>query len=126
LIRIKALAQRFGECSAMRIMVLPLLIPLLAATAATAQTRSGDATRGAQLAQRQCAECHLTRDTPSGTRPAVPEGVPTFHAIANDPRITDLGLQAFLQTPHATMPNIVLSRREIDDAIAYIRSHQDK
>lgn len=35
---------------------------------------------------------------------------------------TALSLQAFLTTPHPTMPNIILSPKETADVVAYILS----
>jgi mono/diheme cytochrome c family protein len=35
---------------------------------------------------------------------------------------TEMGLHAFLQTPHQRMPDLHLSREEIDDVAAYILS----
>jgi hypothetical protein len=34
--------------------------------------------------------------------------------------VTALSLRVYLQTPHATMPNIVLTPEETDDVISYI------
>jgi hypothetical protein len=31
-----------------------------------------------------------------------------------------MSLRAFLQTPHLTMPNLILSAKETDDIIAYL------
>jgi hypothetical protein len=47
---------------------------------------------------------------------------PTFLEVADDPSVTESGLRAFLATPHATMPNIVLNRQQTDDIIGYILS----
>jgi len=98
-----------------RTFLLPLL---LASPAAVAQTVSGDPWAGERLAAQQCAECHLM----GGTARATVAGVPAFQSVANDPNVTELGLRAFLSTPHHRMPDIVLSRREINDLIAYILS----
>lgn len=99
----------------------PFLLSLALAAAAPsawAQTVSGDPLLGERLAQQQCAECHLLR----GAARATVSGVPAFHSVANDPHVTELGLRAFLSTPHYRMPDIVLTRREIDNLIAYIMS----
>ena len=39
---------------------------------------------------------------------------------------TPLSLRVFLQTPHNRMPDLHLSRTEIDDLIGYILSLRDK
>jgi hypothetical protein len=47
-------------------------------------------------------------------------GAPTFFEVVADPSITALSLRAFLQTPHATMPDLILTQDETDDIISYI------
>ena len=49
-------------------------------------------------------------------------GVPTFAAIARMPSTTQMSLSVFLQTPHAGMPDLHLSRDEIADLATYILS----
>ncbi len=92
---------------------------LLIAPPAFAQSRTGDADAGRALAQRVCARCHIVAEQQA--QPSV-DGVPTFAAIARKPTIGEGDLRAFLQVPHASMPDFSLTRREIDDAISYILS----
>jgi mono/diheme cytochrome c family protein len=106
----------------MRIPLLSLPTFLLAAGWAHAQSIPGNPIAGEQLARLQCAECHLL---PGGAR-ATASGIPSFQAIASEPRVTALSLNAFLQTPHDRMPNIMLTRREIDDLVAYILSFKSR
>jgi mono/diheme cytochrome c family protein len=85
--------------------------------AATAQPALADASKGGQLAQQWCASCHVT----SGSRPGnVQEGPPSFRTIAGSR--TDDQLHAFLSHPHGAMPDLSLTRAEIDDLIGYIES----
>jgi len=84
---------------------------------AVAQELPGDANAGRALAMRLCAGCHVV--APDQRRPAM-DGAPAFLTLARDPAVTELSLRAFLQTPHARMPNIMLSRREIDDLVSHI------
>jgi hypothetical protein len=44
----------------------------------------------------------------------------TFVGIASMSSTTPLSLRAFLLTPHARMPDLHLSRDEMDDLAAYI------
>ena len=90
----------------------------LIAFAAAAATGRADPTRGAQLAQRWCVSCHVLGTKPTG---AVPQGPPTFAAIAHSDRTVDQ-LRTFLLRPHGQMPDLALSRAEIDDLIDYIES----
>ncbi len=97
----------------------PLLIAvLLAAAPAGAQVPTGDVAAGHVIATTWCANCHVVDQSPTRAGDAVP----SFPAIAAQKSTTVLSLEAFLQTPHLRMPNYQLSRKEIDDAAAYILS----
>lgn len=79
---------------------------------------AGNADRGRQLAERWCASCHLVGP---GQREASAD-VPTFASIARREDLPESFLAAFLTTPHPPMPNMNLSRQEIADVLAYIRT----
>jgi cytochrome c len=88
---------------------------LLAATASSALSQElGDRDSGERLAALHCAECHGTMDAPGGA--------PAFETIAMTPTTTVESLTAFLRTPHASMPDLVLSPGDKSDLIAYILS----
>ena len=86
---------------------------------AVAAQEIGDVAAGAHLAATWCSSCHVV--TPSA-RAGASTGVPTFAAIAHMSSTTPISLRAFLQTPHARMPDLQLSRDETDNLIAYILS----
>jgi len=74
--------------------------------------------KGKILAQRWCASCHLVspdQDTGSAD-------VPPFMSLAKRPERELDKLSAFLTDPHPVMPNMQLTRNEIADIVAYIRS----
>jgi mono/diheme cytochrome c family protein len=50
------------------------------------------------------------------------DAAPPFESIANNPLVTEEGLRAWLADPHPPMPKFDLTRTEIDDIIAYIKS----
>ena len=77
-----------------------------------------DAQKGAQLARQWCANCHVIGGNPTG---AVPQGPPTFPVIARSGMAPDQ-LRAFLSHPHGAMPDLALTRAEIDDLIGYIET----
>jgi mono/diheme cytochrome c family protein len=79
----------------------------------------GDVAAGKRLAETWCSSCHVI--APSAHSGAS-TGVPTFAAVARMSSTTPLSLRAFLQTPHARMPDLHLSRDETDNLIAYILS----
>lgn len=93
---------------------------VLAAGCVPAQGQEiGDASAGRRLAETWCGSCHVAG--PATSR-GVSNGVPTFAAIGNMRSTTRMSLRAFLQTPHARMPDLHLSRDEVDDLAAYILS----
>jgi cytochrome c len=79
---------------------------------------SADVQKGAQLARQWCANCHVTGGNPAG---AVPQGPPSFPMIARSGMAPDQ-LRAFLSHPHGAMPDLALTRAEIDDLIGYIET----
>jgi mono/diheme cytochrome c family protein len=87
-----------------------LLISIGNATAA-------DSANGQRLAERWCAECHVS--APGQQRAS--DIVPTFVEIGG--RFDETTLATFLASPHhSRMPNLSLSRSEIADLVAYIKS----
>jgi cytochrome c len=79
----------------------------------------GDPAAGRALAQRWCDTCHVVdQEQQRGTS----TGAPTFTAIASMKSTTPMALRVFLQTPHGRMPDLHLTRGEIDDVVAYIVS----
>lgn len=97
-------------------------VGLGAASRAAAQDL-GDIAAGRQLVERWCGNCHVAG--PDESRGSS-TGAPTFTAIAQMKTTTPLGLQAFLQTPHARMPDLHLTRNEIDDIVGYVLSLRRK
>jgi cytochrome c len=91
---------------------------LLVLAAAGAQSARADASKGAQLAQQWCASCHVIANNSTGP---VPQGPPSFQMIARSGMTTDQ-LRAFLSHPHGAMPDLSLTRTEIDSLIAYINT----
>jgi mono/diheme cytochrome c family protein len=103
--------------------ILLIGLPLAAAINPAAAQGVGDLAAGHKLADTWCSSCHLTGEA-RGT--VVSNGAPTFAAIAADKSTTVLSLRAFLQTPHARMPDLHLSRDEVDDLATYILSLRAK
>ena len=97
------------------IRIATLLAGLAISTAAHAQGIDA----GRQLAQRYCTQCHAIEGAapPPGSAAA-----PPFSAVAAMPSTTELSLRAFLQTPHARMPNLMLSPGDTANVIAFILS----
>jgi cytochrome c len=83
------------------------------AHAAQAEIAAGD-----RLAQRWCATCHVVGVNQTGS---VPQGPPSFPTVAKSGLSADQ-LRAFLSHPHGAMPDLSLTRTEIDALVAYIQS----
>lgn len=92
-------------------------LALLLTTASLADG-PGDAVAGQRVAERWCAGCHAVEAGAAVSNDAAR----SFHAIANDATTTARALAAFLTKPHGGMPDFALSRRDIDDLVAYILS----
>jgi mono/diheme cytochrome c family protein len=95
-----------------------LTLTAFAALATVCPARADSAADGARLAQRWCATCHVVAATQTGT---VLQGPPSFATVAKGGLGADQ-LRAFLSHPHGAMPDLSLTRTEIDDLIAYIQS----
>jgi mono/diheme cytochrome c family protein len=88
----------------------------MAGCAAAAQDLPGDPAAGADLAREVCAQCHVV----SADQMIDPAIGPSLLEVVEHPATTGLSLRAFLQTPHPTMPNLMLTPEETDDIIAYL------
>ena len=92
-----------------------LLVPGLA--------QAQDVERGHQLATRWCANCHVVERTAAT---ASADGLPTFPAIAANPRTTPELLRATMTAQHGRMPDLSISKAQQDDLVAYILSLRQK
>ena len=78
---------------------------------------AADAAKGGVIAKRWCAACHLVSSDQTQANP----DVPSFASIARK-KPSDKALSAFLSDPHPKMPDMNLTRGEIADITAYIKS----
>ena len=106
--------QRVANVSFRRSTIVPAVLAIVFLLGYSAYA---DVQKGAQLARQWCANCHLVGGKPAG---AVPQGPPTFSAVAQS--MTADQLHAFLSHPHGAMPDLALTRVEIDDLIGYIQT----
>ena len=93
-----------------------MLVSLLV-TSVAAHPADADASKGHQLARQWCASCHVTSGNPAGN---VQQGPPSSQTIAGA-RTADQ-LRAFLSHPHGAMPDLSLTRQEINDLVGYIET----
>lgn len=78
---------------------------------------AGDAAAGKDLATTWCSACHQME----GGRTTA-DGAPPFAALAHNPKVTADRLRGFLVKPHGGMPDLNLTRQEIENLIAYIET----
>ncbi len=84
------------------------------------EEREANIAAGQTYARGICAQCHnvITRKA----RLLGTVGAPDFYAVANAKTTSLMGLNAFLVTPHPTMPNLIIPEQDRIDVIAYIMS----
>lgn len=100
---------------------LPLKTALIGALLFAGAPVSGyaaDAEEGGRIARQWCSECHLI----GPDEDSASDLAPPFKTIAKDDSKTDADLRGWLHDPHPPMPNLNLSRSEVEDLISYIRS----
>ena len=76
-----------------------------------------DARQGRAIAEAWCAGCHAVSSEGGGA-----DAAPTFRAIANAPDFSAAGVRNFVARPHPPMPRLDLTKGQIEDLTAYIRT----
>lgn len=92
-----------------------LVVALIWLSLAANAWAAGDAGAGKALAERWCSGCHAVGA--AGT-----DAAPPFTEIAKRPARPDEFFYAWLADPHPPMPRLDLSRQDIANLIAYLRS----
>lgn len=111
--------QRFHRLSPV-VSVIALGLPLLALQLAiSAPAHAGSAKEGEALASRWCVSCH---DIGRSEKPTASDTAPTFDSVARRKNFNRVHLEAWLGHPHPPMPNLSLTRNEIDSLVNYIES----
>ncbi len=95
-----------------------LVAAALAAICLAPPVARADAAAEARMALQWCANCHVVNG--GGPSATIPQGPPAFSAIAG--RLTPDRLRTFLARPHGAMPDLALTRAEINDLIDYIQT----
>jgi mono/diheme cytochrome c family protein len=91
---------------------------LAAATVSpAAAVETGFAGNGEAFALEICSDCHVVSDRQVRVDTVK---LPSFRAVANDPKYSEHWLRTFMRTPHFEMPNFILTDQQLDDLLAYI------
>jgi len=89
-------------------------LALGAALATSPAMAQGDVKTGETVARTWCSPCHNTNGRGAS------DVVPSFGYLAAER--SERELRAFLTNPHGAMPNIQLSRQQIEDVISYMET----
>ncbi len=100
----------------MRIATLVILAVSLGCAPA-AYAAAGNADAGRLLVTRSCSSCHAVDAALTAT-----DGAPPLSAVAKTNKERPAWIRVWLMDPHSPMPQIMLSRQQIDDIIAYLSS----
>lgn len=94
-------------------------LPLLIAAAClwVGAAKAGEAVEGRKIVGQWCVSCHA-----ASSQAAARDTAPPFSVIARDPAYDRDRLLQVLSDPHPPMPKIHLSRKQLDDIIAYLAS----
>jgi mono/diheme cytochrome c family protein len=93
------------------------LVVLALAVAAAGPVRAADPDAGQRLAARWCAGCHVV----GGRERDAQDSAPALPAIAKRQLPENrTWLRAWLSAPHPPMPDLGLSRQEIEDVAAFL------
>ena len=76
---------------------------------------AGNADAGRQFVMRSCSNCHATEAATTAT-----DNAPPFSLVAKTNKDNPAWIRGWLMAPHPPMPNISLSRQQIDDIVAYL------
>ena len=84
---------------------------------ANAAPTTANARAGRELFMRSCVTCHATEDTSLAS-----DHAPPLLSLARANKERPASIRGRLMNPHPPMPNLMLSRRQIADIIAYLNS----
>jgi len=101
----------------MKPLLLGTIMVLATATAAAAADDLSRSQAGHVYAETYCSKCHSI-----GAGPSPLPQAPRFKDVAEQSGVTAMSLQAFLQSSHPTMPNIIIEPEDMQNVIAYILS----
>jgi cytochrome c len=94
--------------------ILPIAVVF---TALAAPSLAADADAGRAFVLRSCTSCHSTE-----TATTASDHAPPLSSLAKANKERPAWVRGWLMNPHPPMPNINLSRVEIDNIVAYLNT----
>lgn len=107
----------------MRILSTIAALVLILTPSGAGAVEIGDSQRGLQYAKQNCAECHAVE---AGDELSPNPDAPSFEDVSNTPGMNARALVVWLQSPHPTMPHLMIPADDTDDIVAYITSLRAK
>ncbi len=104
-------------------MTIGLIGTLALGTASVRAEEFGSPAKGLEYARAVCAECHAV-ERPVAQSPN--RDAPSFVTVAETRGMTAMAIRAWLQSPHPTMPNLLVKTEDRDNLIAYILGLKSK
>jgi cytochrome c2 len=101
---------------------MPVMMAMLGTAAPAATDGPGQPGYGRGLAGDLCGDCHIVAPDQQYDGQIGPNLIERVR----EPEITELALRSYLQTTHPVMPNIMLTREQADDVIAYLLTFKGK
>jgi mono/diheme cytochrome c family protein len=95
-----------------------MIAAFMGVAVASFSATAADRRAGEKLARQWCSSCHLI----GAAQNAGGDAAPPFALIAESAAERTDDLEAWLADPHPPMPDLNLSRFEIDDLLAHIES----
>jgi cytochrome c len=95
----------------------PIALAILLTGIAGPAFAAADANAGRDLVMRSCSTCHATTGAQRASDTA-----PPLSFLAKDNKTRPAWIRGWLMDPHPPMPNITLSRAQIDNIIAFLNT----
>ena len=99
----------------MRPFLIGAMVTVFCLPGVAAAEHPGDPQAGFEYAKQVCSSCHGISAEPS----PLPEAT-RFREVADRPGMTGTALRVWMETTHPTMPNIIVSKQDMLNVIAYI------
>ena len=82
-----------------------------------AANAAGNPEAGRELVLNSCTSCHAANSATDAN-----DAAPPLSFIARDTKRDPAWIHAWLMDPHPPAPNIMLSRQQVEDVVAYLRT----